>query len=258
MKFIFYIPNISIAEWIGLVISFFGTIATCVIAGYNIFFQKNIKRDEKKYRNEKFVEAIRMIAVKTDVAYQNLQQKIEHVFIKAFHSKDPVALLNDEDVAKLDTQISDLKNQLSIEHKMLLSHLKKNTDFLLIKKLETLLDFMGMYIFDFKNITKNIYYFDENKNKLNLKELIKIANSNNEYPSIDINNIDRNKLLEIIYNKLDEYYTSQKETIDFQKLIFSLDYINYDKQIKILDKWHNYIFSDKQIYKELDRIIEEI
>lgn len=258
MKFIFYVPNISIAEWIGLVISFFGTIATCIIAGYNIFFQKKIKKDEKRYRNEKFVEAIRMIAVKTDVIYQELPQKFITVFYSSSCQKDPRALLNDEDIAKLDTQISDLKNQLSIEHKMLLSHLKKNTDFLLIRKLEILLDLMGRYIFDFKNITKNIYYFDENKNKLNLKELIKIANSNNEYPSIDINNIDRNKLLEIIYNKLDEYYTSKKETIAFQKLIFSLDYINYDKQIKILDKWHNNIFSDYQIYKVLDHIIEDI
>ena len=255
MKFIFYIPNISIAEWIGLVISFFGTIATCIIAGYNIFFQKNIKRDEKKYRNEKFVEAIRMIAVKTDVAYQNLQQKIEHVFIKAFHSKDPVALLNDEDIAKLDTQISDLKNQLSIEHKMLLSYMKENRDFHLISMLERLLFFMEDITYHFKGIMKNIYYL--NKSELNLERFIKLANSNNEYPSINTNNIDRPTILKMIYEKLDEYYNPKNKTIDSLKLIYSLSWFN-DKVFDFLDKKYHDLYSDKQIYKELDRIIEEI
>ena len=257
MKFIFYVPNISIAEWIGLVISFFGTIATCVIAGYNIYFQKKIKKDEKRYRNEKFVEAIRMIAVKTDVIYQELPQKFITVFYNSSCQKDPRALLNDEHIEKIYTQISNLQEQISIEHKMLLSHLKTQNDFRLIKKLENILIQMTYIIITYKDITRNIYDF--NKNELNLCRFVSLLNKNDKEQSpIKIDNIDRTQIFEILCKSKIASFTQKKETIDPLKLIFSLDFNYNDKEFKILDKWHNDLYSDKQIYKELDRIIEEI
>ncbi len=257
MKFIFYVPNISIAEWIGLVISFFGTIATCIIAGYNIYFQKKIKKDEKRYRNEKFVEAIRMIAVKTDVIYQNLPQNFKSVFRRASRSEDPIALLNDEHLEKLDTQISDLKDQLNIERKLLLSHLKKNKNLSKITILEGLFVYMKMTMDIFKDITYYIYYLDQNKIRLDLDGFIKLANSKNKYPTINADNIDRNKILEIIHEKIEDYYTEKNKTIDPQELIFSLNSFGINR-LKSLEKLHNDIFSDYQIYKELDSIVEEI
>lgn len=257
MKFIFYVPNISIAEWIGLVISFFGTIATCIIAGYNIYFQKKIKKDEKRYRNEKFVEAIRMIAVKTDVIYQELPMKLATVFFKALYQKDPRTLLNDEHIEKIYTQISNLEEQISVEHKMLLSHLKTQNGFRLISKLENILIQMTYIIITYKDITRNIYYF--NKNELNLCRFVSLLNKNNKEQSpIKIDNIDRTQIFEILCKSKIASFTQKKETIDPLKLIFSLDFNDNDELFKILDKWHNDLYSDKQIYKELDSIVEEI
>ncbi len=257
MKFIFYVPNISIAEWIGLVISFFGTIATCIIAGYNIFFQKKIKKDEKRYRNEKFVEAIRKIAVETDVIYHELPQEIKHLFIKAYRIEDYDVLLDDEKIKKLDTQISNLKKQLYLEHKILLSHLKTNKAFQKISLLEVLFVYMEMVIDIFEDIIYYVYNLDKNRRRLNLEGFIKLANSNNEYPSINKNNIDRLTILRIIYKKQDEYYTKNNKTIDPLKLILSLKSSGNDRFEK-LEKYYHDLYSDKQIYKELDRIIEEI